>query len=147
MLFLQPSPTELLALAAEVIGRSDPHERADMRRGDMMLAGRAASIAVRELFSGRDVEHATACDVSRFYRDAQTSLTQGRDVDLASLWSQLAQDIRSGQFDDEALSPSVHGLLTTIAQRCLEVTNPRYAKQLRVQFGATDETITNTKSE
>ena len=128
MLFLRPSHTELLALAADVIGNWDPCNNSDTERDEVILASKAAAVAIREISACREVEHATARDISQFYRDVKSSATVESELDINSLWEQLAQDIRSGQFDDETMSSSVHDLLSTIALRCLHVTNPTYFK-------------------
>ena len=128
MLFLRPSHTELLALAADVIGIWDPCNTSDAQRDEVVLAGRAAAVAIREFCAGRDVEQATARDISQFYRDVKILTVIESELDIHSLWSRLAQDIRSGHWDDETTSSSVHELLTAIALRCLEVTNPTYFK-------------------
>lgn len=128
MLFLRPSHTELLALAAEVIGNWNPCNNSDTQRDDVMLAGKAAAIAIREICEGREVEQATARDISQFYGDVENSTQIECELDINALWVQLAQDIRSGHFDDETASSSVHELLTMIALRCLQVTNPTYFK-------------------
>ena len=126
MLFLRPSHTELLALAADVIGNWDPCNRSDAQRDEVMLTGKAVAVAIREISAGREVEQATARDISQFYLDVKNSIAIESELDINSLWAQLAQDIRSGHFDDETMSSSVHELLTTIALRCLHVTNPTY---------------------
>ena len=128
MLFLRPSPAELLALAVRVIGNWDPHKNSDAQRDEVVLAGQAAAVAIREIFGGRDVERATALDISQFYSDINSSASIVIEMNVKSLWSRLAEDIRSGHFDDETMSPSIHELLTTIARRSLQVTNPTYFK-------------------
>ena len=128
MLFLRPSHTELLALAADVIGNWDPCNNSDAQRDEVMLAGKAAAVAIREICASHDVEQATARDISQFYRDVKNSAAIESELDINALWAQLTQDIRSGHFDDETMSSPVHELLTAIALRCLHVTNPTYFK-------------------
>jgi hypothetical protein len=132
MLFLLPSQTELLALAADVVGNWDPCNTSDAQREEVVLAGRAAAVAIREFCASRGVEQATEFDLSHFNRDVQTSAAPTGDIDLNSLWAQLAKDIRSGHFDEETMAPSVHNLLTGIALRCLQVSNPAYFKTSNV---------------
>ncbi len=134
MLFLRPSQIELLALAADVIGNWDPCNTSDAQREEVVLAGRAAAIAIREFCAGRGVEQATELDMFHFYRDVQTSAAPTGDLDLSSQWAQLAQDIRSGHFEEETMAPSVHNLLTGIALRCLQVTNPIYLKVSNIKL-------------
>ena len=134
MLFLRPTHTELLALAADVIDNWDPCNTSDVQRDEVVLAGKAAAVAIREFSAGCDVERATAFDIVQFYRDFHISTAAIGDMDLYTLWSQLARDIRFGYFGDELMSSSVHELLTVIALRCLQVANPTYHKPQCGQF-------------
>ena len=117
MLFLRPSQIELLALAADVIGNWDPCDTSGAQREEVVLAGRAAAVAIREFCASPSVERTIELDLSHFYSDVQTSAAPTGDIDLNSLWTQLAQDIRSGHFDEETMALSVHNLLTGIALR------------------------------
>ena len=128
MLFLRPSHTELFALAVDIVDNWDPCNTTDVQRDEVVLAGKAAAVAIREFYAGCEVERATAFEIAQFYRDFHISTADIEDMDLYTLWSQLARDIRLGHFGDELMSSSVHELLTGIALRCLQVTNPTYHK-------------------
>ena len=128
MFNLRPSPVELLTAAARAVAEWNPHDTSGPARAEVMLAGRAAALALRELCSEHEVKQTTARDIVSFYGEAADDSGQ-QEIAPLPLWTRLAKDIRAGQFDDGQDALAVHALLTAAAGRCLQLANPKYAGQ------------------
>ena len=113
---LRPSPIELLTAAARAVAEWNPHDTSGPARAEVMLAGRAAALALRELCSEHEVKQTTARDIVSFYGEAADDSGQ-QEIAPLPLWARLAKDIRAGQFDDGPDALTVHALLTAAAGR------------------------------
>ncbi len=128
MFNLRPSPVELLTAAARAVAEWNPHDTSGPARAEVLLAGRAAALALRELCSEHEVKQTTARDIVSFYGEAADDSGQ-QEIAPLPLWARLAKDIRAGQFDDGPDALAVHALLTAAAGRWLQLANPKYAGQ------------------
>ena len=151
MFDLRPASVDLLAAAARTVAEWNPHEPSEMARAEVILAGRAAAVALRELCSAPAAAQTTAREIVELYHEIGREIggaiggAIGGDVtqqELAPsvLWTRLAKDIRAGQFDNESDAPAVHALLAAAARRWLQIANPNYLGQ------RTDHASTSSKA-
>ncbi len=138
MFNLRPAPVDLLATAARVVADWNPHEPSELARAEVMLAGRAAAVALRELYAAHAAEQTTAREIGEFYRRTGENCGQ-QELAPNLLWARLARDIRVGQFDNKSDAYAVHALLTEAARRWLQIVNPNYAGLPTDQAGASTE--------
>ncbi len=126
MFDFRPSPVELLTAAARTVAEWNPHEPSELSRAEMMLAGRAAAVALREACFADVAMQTTAREILEFYRRKADDCEQ-QELAPSILWARLAKDIRTGRFDNESDACAVHALLTAAARRWLQIDSPNYA--------------------
>ncbi len=126
MFNLRPSPVDLFTAAKRAIADWNPHDASDLARAEVMLAGRAAAVALREVRFLQRANEQTALDIRSFYGETGGALNESTS---AALWARLANDIGAGRFDTEPERLALYALLTAAARRWLQIANPRYARQ------------------
>ena len=136
MFNLRPSPVDLFTAAKRAISDWNPHDASDLARTEVILAGRAAAVALREIQFLQDANKQTALDISNFYGETGGTLNESRSN---ALWARLANDIGTGRFDTEPERLALYTLLTAATRRWLQIANPRYARHRASQPDITAE--------